>query len=516
MIKWLLVALFFFPMFPNQEANTENPFSFGPAYKLERKYYVSELIGYQDGYLYILKKKRKSSEIVVLEKYNENTMALITSTEFELPRVKEEKTGLREIYIFGSKLVFFLTRYDREEKTSYAYTCSVDLDLREMSELKEIDKVEIKNARQSPGFNFVLSKDEKKILVQHNFPFEKYNNEKFSYIVYDTAFSVIWKKELELPYKDKIFKVNDYILDDSTNIHLLSQISPEPEKGEEKMKGVPNNSYLIISYFPKENKIKEMDINLSNKWVSSVTLDIAPSGDLVAGGFYSNTQYFSIAGTFYLRIDDSTRNITAQGLKAFEKDFMMEFMPEKKVKKGKELNDFYFDHFVLREDGSALLVAEQYYMITNYYWDPYLYTYNYTYQYYYNDIILVSVASDGTIEWNKKIPKRQISSNDDGFYSSYAFGTNGSDAIIVYNDHPDNLEWIKKGNTGVRTMSRPWKSQATYVKVDKDGNLSYQSLFPASKDNLILRPKVYFQTNSSSLILMGMKGSNFRFGKLSF
>ena len=41
--------------------------------------------------------------------------------------------------------------------------------------------------------------------------------------------------------------------------------------------------------------------------------------------FYSNTQYFSIAGTFYLRIDDSTRNITAQGLKAFEKD--LDFLP---------------------------------------------------------------------------------------------------------------------------------------------------------------------------------------------
>ena len=515
-MKWLFIILFFLNVNLEKEANISNPFSFGPLYKLERKYYISELIGHHDGYFYILKKKRKSSEIVVLDKFSENNLTLVSSKEFKLPRVKDEKTGLREVYIFGGKIVFFVTRYDRDEKISYAYNCSVDLDLNEMSELKEIDKVEIKNSRQSPGFNFILSKDEKKILVQHNFPFEKYNNEKFSYIVYDTTFSVIWKKEIELPYKDKIFKVNDYILDDSTNIHLLSQISPEPEKGDQNLKGVPNNNYLIISYFPKENKIKEMDINLSNKWVSSVTLDIAPTGDLVAGGFYSNTQYFSIAGTFYLRIDDSTRNITAQGLKAFEKDFMMEFLPERKVKKGKELSDFYFDHFVLREDGSALLVAEQYYMITNYYWDPYLYTYNYTYQYYYNDIILVSIAADGTIQWNKKIPKRQLSSNDDGFYSSYAFGTNGTDAVIVYNDHPDNVAKIKGGQESERTMTKPWKAQATYVKVDKDGNLTYQSLFPASKDNLILRPKVYFQTNSSSLILMGMKGSNYRFGKLSF
>jgi hypothetical protein len=452
---------------------------------------------------------------VLIEKYNSQTLALEKSKEFTLPLAKGEKTGFKEVIIYGGKIVFLLSQYIKVEHTSYAYACSTGYDLEILSEPKEIDKVELKSARQSPGFNFILSKDENKLLVQHNFPFEKYNNEKFSYIVYDTAFSVIWQKEIEMPYKDKIFKVNEYILDDSTNIHLLSQISPEPEKGDEKMRGTPNNSYLIISYFHKENKIKELDINLSDKWVSSVTFDIAPTGDLIAGGFYSNTQYFSIAGTFYLRIDDTTRVITAQGMKAFEKDFMREFLPEKKIKKGKELTDFYFDHFVLREDGGALLVAEQYYMITNYYWDPYLYTYNYTYQYYYNDIILVNVAADGTIEWTKKIPKKQISANDGGYYSSYAFGYNGSDACIIFNDHPDNLAMHKQTDPNYKMMAKPWKSQAVEVRVDKLGEITYKALFTASKDNLIMRPKLFFQKDTSSLILMGTKGNNYRFGRLA-
>ncbi len=508
----LLIVLFF--LVQTEPVVVKNSITLGAVYKIERKYYISEMIGHHGNHFYILKRKKKSSDVVVIEKYNENTLERIDAEEFLLPKVKEEKVGLRDVYIYGGKIIFITTRYDKMEHTSYAYVCSTDFDLSALSELKEIDKVEIKNARQSPGFEFILSKDEKKLLVQHNFPFEKYNNEKFSYIVYDTVFSVIWQKEIEMPYKDKIFKVNRHILDDSCNVHLLSQISPEMEKGIDKEKGVPNNSYLIISYLHKENKIKELDINLSNKWVSSVTFDIAPSGDLVAGGFYSNSQYFSIAGTFYLRIDDSTRTITAQGLKAFEKDFMMEFMPEKKVKKGKELSDFYFDHFVLHEDGSALMVAEQYYMITNYYWDPYLYTYNYTYQYYYNDLILVSIAADGTIEWTKKIPKRQISSNDGGYYSSYAFGSKGKKAAIVFNDNADNMNYYNKEGMGVKTMSKPWKSQAVVVRIDEKGNLQYESLFEASKENLTLRPKLYFQNDSTSLILMGVKGTNYRFGRL--
>ncbi len=508
---FLLIGFFVLDGEPTEK---ESPFQLGQAYSVERKYYISELIGQADNHFYLLKRKRKSSQLFLLEKYNSETLERTIQKEIELPLIKNEKAGFSEAIIYGDRIVFILTQYIKSEHTSYAYAVGIDFNLTELSEVKEIDKVEIKSARQSPGFNFVLSKDEKKLLVQHNFPYVKYNNEKFSYIVYDTNFSVIWKKEIEMPYKDKLFKVNDYILDDSTNIHLLSQITPEKGNNEDKFRGVPNNSYSIISYLPKENKVKELDINLNNKWVSSVTFDIAPDGDLVAAGFYSNSQYFSVSGTFYLRIDDTTRTVKAQGMKAFEKDFLREFMPEKKVKKGKELNDFYFDHFEIREDGSALLVAEQYYMITNYYWDPYLYTYNYTYQYYYNDIILVNILKDGTIGWTKKIPKKQISSNDGGYYSSYAFGFNGKEASIIFNDHASNLQNYTKNSEDLKSMSRPGKSLAIQATINEKGETSYHALFNASKDNLIMRPKVYFQQNKSSLIIMGVKGNKYRFGNL--
>lgn len=512
-----LIMFFFllgFIFLDGETVNNEENFHLGKSYSIERKFYISELIGHADNHFYLLKRKRKSSQVFIIERYNSESLEKVSQKEFELPLIKNEKAGFSEVMMFGDKIVFILTQYIKSEHTSYAYALSIDYQLTELSAPIELDKVEIKSARQSPGFNFILSKDEKKMLVQHNFPYVKYNNEKFSYIVYDTTFSVIWKKEIEMPYKDKLFKVNDYILDDSTNIHLLSQISPEKGADEDKLRGVPNNSYSIISYLPKENKVKELDINLNNKWVSSVTVDIAPDGDLVAAGFYSNTQYFSVSGTFYLRIDDSTRTIKAQGMKAFEKDFLREFLPEKKIKKGKELNDFYFDHFVIREDGSALLVAEQYYMVTNYYWDPYLYTYNYTYQYYYNDIILVNILKDGSISWTKKIPKKQISSNDGGYYSSYAFGFNGKEASIIFNDHANNLENYGKNSDDLRSMSRPGKSIAIQANINEKGEIAYNALFNASKDNLIMRPKLFFQQSKSSLIIMGVKGNNYRFGNL--
>lgn len=43
----------------------------------------------------------------------------------------------------------------------------------------------------------------------------------------------------------------------------------------------------------------------------------------------------------------------------------------------------------------------------------------YTYVYYYNSLLVANVNPDLSIEWLKVIPKKQISTNDYGYYSSY-------------------------------------------------------------------------------------------------
>src|SRR6185295_17306749 len=53
---------------------------------------------------------------------------------------------------------------------------------------------------------------------------------------------------------------------------------------------------------------------------------------------------------------------------------------------------------------------------------------------YYNDMLLVSVKPDGTLEWSEVLKKKQISEDDDGFFSSYCLATTADKLHFVYND----------------------------------------------------------------------------------
>jgi len=68
------------------------------------------------------------------------------------------------------------------------------------------------------------------------------------------------------------------------------------------------------------------------------------------------------------------------------------------------------------------------------------------YYYYYNDIIVININPGGETEWTKKIAKRQPSSNDGGFFSSYSLSIVKDKMYFVFNDSPKNLITSVKEN----------------------------------------------------------------------
>jgi len=132
---------------------------------------------------------------------------------------------------------------------------------------------------------------------------------------------LLWKKEIEMPFRDRMFKVTHHLLDHKGNVHLVSAVHQEREKGDQRDNAVSNNKYHLISYYHEQNLVKEFEISLGEKWISALTFDMAPDGQLVLAGFYSNAANYSISGTFYLRIDPETRSVVQSNMKAFDKNF---------------------------------------------------------------------------------------------------------------------------------------------------------------------------------------------------
>ncbi len=487
----------------------------GENLRLKGKAIITDIIGEDETGFFVLKATGGyfSSGKMWLERYASKDMSLQFSEELKFPVIDGRTANFEELLYVNGQLILFTSLYNKEAGENRAYAQLVS-NKGELGPHKEIDLIKAEKKKNNGTFNFTISDDQKSILVSHNDPFAKQKNETFSYKLYDTQLNLSWAKNFKLPYKDISVKISEHVIDQQGNIYMLAKLYEDREKKDKKLKDVPSYHYVIIAYYPAENKLKEFDISLGNKWITSVTFDITHDGDLAIGGFYSNNLRYSIVGTFFLTIDQTSKAIKSKGLKAFDKQFLMEFMNERKVDRGNELEQFYFDHFILKEDGGAVFVAEQYYTYTTSYVDPRTGAVTYTYHYFYDDLIAVSINPDGSIAWARKIPKRQHTSNDGGYFSSYALAVTNEYVHIVFNDNPYNQETYKNGNGKLRSMSNPKKSMALLASLDHDGNIKRKPLFKAQDIEIILRPQIYYQPSGSEVTVFGQKGRNYKFGRI--
>jgi hypothetical protein len=180
--------------------------------------------------------------------------------------------------------------------------------------------------------------------------------------------------------------------------------------------------------------------------------------DIICGGFYSEKGTFSIKGSYFLKIDGQTQEIKAKSFKEFGIDFITQHMTQRQEKKAKkkaakgkniELYEYDLDNIILRDDGGAYLIGEQFFVkvVTRTTTGSNGHTSTSTTTYYYfNDILVINMSPSGEIEWTEKIPKRQRTTNDGGFFSSYALSVVKDKLYFVFNDHPKNL-FYKAGQT---------------------------------------------------------------------
>ncbi len=185
-----------------------------------------------------------------------------------------------------------------------------------------------------------------------------------------------------------------------------------------------------------------------------------------------------------------------------------------------ELYEYDLEDIVLRDDGGAILIGEQYFVreVTT---TDFQGNINISYHYYYNDIIVISIDPEGQIEWTEKIAKRQHTVNDNGLFSSYALAIVGDKLNLIFNDNAKNLATSKmtkgKAKGVVYDFTKRFKSSvAVLVQIDSDGRQVKEALFNAKEAELLIRPKVAEQISNQEMVIYGQKRKTERFGKITF
>ncbi|MGV3636882.1 MAG: hypothetical protein ACO1NQ_04450, partial [Flavobacteriales bacterium] len=233
-------------------------------------------------------------------------------------------------------------------------------------------------------------------------------------------------------------------------------------------------------------------------------------------------------GAFYMRLDRKTKAVLHQSFKEFSKEFVTQYMTDKEEekatkraeRKGEEMELVLYDldELVVRDDGGVVMVGEQY----RYYSTTVCTTTQNGGQscrtvdhYVYNDIVVVNVDPTGNIEWATKIPKRQHTTNDGGYFSSYAMTVKGDKMYFVFNDSGKNL-FLKEGGKIAPFKLTGKEALITLATVESDGTVHREALLDPEKGETITRPKACVQTPDDQLFMFATRKDDYRFGLVTF
>ncbi|MBL7791719.1 MAG: hypothetical protein JNK77_05335 [Saprospiraceae bacterium] len=526
MIYWRISALFLFlPLWAAAQQN-ELPakVTWGDELKEPSGSYIHKVVSAGTSGFYAIRRKGNDANPggEVFFEYYDIDGKLKRTESYEL-KYSGKKLDYEDFILLNGQLYLLVSFNNQAKSKNYLFYQKINNRLQSSGDLVKIGEVDAINRYREGAFDVSISRDSSHMLVYTQLPSKKDEPERFSLQVFDNQFKELWNKSVALPYGDDNFAVEEYRIDDNGNVYLLGVIYQD--RSRMRRQGKPTYQYTIIAYSQQGQDVQEVRVDLKDKFITDLTFRPQRDGNLVCAGFFSEKNNYSIKGTYYLRMNALTKEVLQSTTKTFDLDFLTEYMTQGASERAREAEErgdkdrapelyrYNLDELILRSDGGAVLVAEQYFVRERMYryWDG---TIRYDYYYYYNDIIVVNVRPDGEIEWTTRIPKRQETMNDEGMYSSYAMATVRDRFYFIYNDNMRNI--TSEGDRGNRYNLNSRNAVVAITEVRKDGAQTTFPLFANNDADIITRPKVCRQTGSRRMLVYGERGRNFRFARLEF
>ncbi|MBP7274371.1 MAG: hypothetical protein KA974_11050 [Saprospiraceae bacterium] len=510
--------------------------------------FVNKIIGFDNDEMFVLRNRYtneyESNNKIYIEKFN-SELNISKANDINL-KFEGKKLNFQEAVLMKGKLYLLSSFHNRSKEISYLFYQQVDKEKlqaeRDITKLSEIKTGSYKNAGL---FSTKVSKDSSKLAVISQLPSDKNKQEQFSIQVFNDGMQQLWQKNIRLPYNDENLSLEEYIIDNQGNIYITGVLYED--KAKVRRKGKPTYKYVIISY-KNEGTIEHVNkIDLGNQFITDMTYRVANDGNLICSGFYSGKGTYSIKGTFYFRLNTASNEISELNTKEFPFDFLTEYLSERNKEKAKnaleagktnalpELYQYSLDDLIIRSDGGAVLIAEQYYIeerfdrynngfggfspyggYSPWGWGGYNGYNRMEYVYYYNDIIVVNLQPNGDLEWVTRIPKRQSTIDDGGYFLSYAKGVVKDKMYFIFNDNAKNYyKEQQKASDKIYSYTGS-NSVVTLATINQNGEVSVEPLYNNNETESTIRPKLCKQIGKKEMLLLSEDGRKIKFGKLIF
>jgi hypothetical protein len=499
-MRTLIIFALTFVMASTQAQNLK--VSFGQLLPSNRR---SEMLdaGLVGDKMFVIESEKKT---ISIKFYNASNLKYLSSKVIQQNNCKGAKDcitndfGYEKTIFMKDNILMFFSSYERSSKQNTLLVQKIDAKGNFEGKFTIIDKIASDSRRNAGTFKTWQSKDSTKFLVIQVPPYEKYDNEKFGFKVYNSNLDNLSNFSISLPYKDKNVTVTDYYLGNDGTIYMLVHVEKEKDQKE---KGQDLSFYSILTLKGKDGALSEYDLKLPNKDIETIALRLDDkTDDVICSGLYSDiTKGYTgskIDGLFYLRVNVAKKEIDATGFKSIDNSVLAEILNvkeekiNKKAKAASASKNFEIMDILPMKDGTTKLITEYRQLIivqsTTCDSKGNCHT-TYTYHYYRKNIFVISIDKDGTILTFTDIPKYQHTVNDGGRFSSFLLCQKDDRIYFVFNDNPINLSVTVKTIKDVKIMSRVGKACVVAVQLNKDGSYTKQKVYDVSDKKIAMMPE---------------------------
>ena len=312
--SFFLLLLTILPSFaqPGTELTWSEEFEFG------KNAGHNEVIGVKDDKIYITTSSGdlpQASTEVSLCIYNAGNLGFIQRTGIIN---NKSDHSFEKVLITTSGVIVFTSYYDRQLAIKILAAARYDETGNVLQESRRVDEMPSDFKNDESSFRICASPDGSKILICHDNKLESGESKNFELKLMDQSFNVLWKKDISLPYKDKMVEFIQWLVDDAGNAYLLSSINPYGIKAQ-GLGNLMNMKSTIFNYRPSQDKLLEYEFALTRNWINEVRMVFDREQNLTATAFFTYPNDYKIRGFVFFQIDVASGGVRARKMLTLEK-----------------------------------------------------------------------------------------------------------------------------------------------------------------------------------------------------
>lgn len=249
---------------------------------------------------------------------------------------------------------------------------------------------------------------------------------------FDDKVQLISNTRLLLPQTNFRYELKGVVHDKNHHLYLLAQQISKERKGTDAEK----MAYQLIKIDRITNQADELLLGSSVFHLNALQMGYDRANHRIRlAGFYTERDRGPLQGVVLAQVQPDSMRFDTIGFNRFDQEFAAKLQSYKSNKKEKELTDYFLGDLVMRSDGGVVLIAESNYQTNQTYvqYSQGFPIYREVVYYHYDEVVMVSINQNGTIDWRQIIPKAQISVTPSPFFSYFAFPA-GNYVHVLFNE----------------------------------------------------------------------------------